>query len=50
MDAGILAGTDLVTRPLAGGGARLLGLAWRKSSARADEFRLLGRALFRDRD
>ncbi|MBI3444959.1 MAG: hydrogen peroxide-inducible genes activator [Magnetospirillum sp.] len=46
VECGILAGTDLVTRPLVGGGARLLGLAWRKSSARADEFRLLGRALF----
>lgn len=46
VEAGILTGTDLVTRPLAGGGARLLGLAWRKSSARKDEFRLLGKALF----
>ncbi|CUW37300.1 DNA-binding transcriptional dual regulator(oxyR) [Magnetospirillum sp. XM-1] len=46
VEAGILAGTDLVTRPLIGGGARLLGLAWRKSSARKDEFRLLGEALF----
>ncbi len=43
---GVLRGTDLVTRPLAGGGARRLGLAWRKSSARKDEFRLLGRTLF----
>ncbi|EME68395.1 transcriptional regulator [Paramagnetospirillum caucaseum] len=46
VEAGILMGTDLVTRPLAGGGSRLLGLAWRKSSARKDEFRLLGKALF----
>lgn len=46
VEAGILGGTDLVTRPLAGGGARQLGLAWRKSSARKEEFRLLGRALF----
>ena len=46
VEAGILTGTDLITRPLIGGGARLLGLAWRKSSARKDEFRLLGRALF----
>lgn len=46
VEAGILAGTDLVTRPVAGGGSRLLGLAWRKSSARKDEFRLLGRMLF----
>lgn len=46
VESGILTGTDLVTRPLTGGGARLLGLAWRKSSARKDEFRLLGKALF----
>lgn len=46
VEAGILAGTDLVTRPVAGGGARLLGLAWRRSSARKEEFRLLGRMLF----
>jgi len=46
VEAGILIGTDLVTRPLSGGGSRLLGLAWRKSSARKDEFRLLGKALF----
>ncbi|ARJ64818.1 LysR family transcriptional regulator [Magnetospirillum sp. ME-1] len=46
VEAGILTGTDLVTRPLVGGGARLLGLAWRKSSARKDEFRLLGKVLF----
>jgi LysR family transcriptional regulator, hydrogen peroxide-inducible genes activator len=46
VEAGILAGTDLVTRPLAMGGSRLLGLAWRKSSVRKDEFRLLGTVLF----
>ncbi|BAE49393.1 hydrogen peroxide-inducible genes activator [Paramagnetospirillum magneticum] len=46
VDAGILAGTGLVTRPLAMGGSRRLGLAWRKSSARKDEFRLLGNVLF----
>ncbi len=46
VEAGVLIGTDLVTRPLSGGGARRLGLAWRKSSARKDEFRLLGKALF----
>lgn len=46
VDAGILRGTDLVTRPLAGGGSRRLGLAWRRSTARKDEFRLLGQALF----
>ncbi|KIL97312.1 Hydrogen peroxide-inducible genes activator [Paramagnetospirillum magnetotacticum MS-1] len=46
VEAGILAGTDLVTRPLAMGGSRLLGLAWRRSSARKDEYRLLGQVLF----
>ncbi|OAN52380.1 LysR family transcriptional regulator [Paramagnetospirillum marisnigri] len=48
--AGILRGTDLVTRPLAGDGARFLGLVWRKSSPRAKEFGLLGRALFEGLD
>ena len=43
---GILRGTDLVTRPLTGGGTRRLGLAWRRSTTRKDEFRLLGEALF----
>ncbi|TAN55035.1 MAG: hydrogen peroxide-inducible genes activator [Magnetospirillum sp.] len=43
---GVLRGTDLVTRPLAGGGSRRLGLAWRRSCARKDEFHLLGQALF----
>lgn len=45
--AGILRGTDLITRPLAGAGSRQLGLVWRKSSARSDEFTLLGKALTR---
>jgi LysR family hydrogen peroxide-inducible transcriptional activator len=46
VEGGILRGTDLITRPLANGGTRSLGLAWRRSSARKAEFRLLGRALF----
>jgi LysR family transcriptional regulator, hydrogen peroxide-inducible genes activator len=46
LHGGILRGTDLISRPLAGGGSRSLGLAWRRSSPRKDEFRLLGRALF----
>ncbi|RAU23137.1 LysR family transcriptional regulator [Paramagnetospirillum kuznetsovii] len=46
VECGILRGTDLVTRPVAGNGARLIGLAWRKSSARGKEFTLLGKALF----
>ncbi|WP_370154813.1 hydrogen peroxide-inducible genes activator [Ferrovibrio sp.] len=49
--AGILRGTDVVTRPLAGDGggrtapARQIGLAWRRGTQRADEFRLFGNAL-----
>lgn len=42
---GVLAGTDLVTRPLADAASRTVGLAWRPSSPRKDEFRLLGREL-----
>jgi LysR family hydrogen peroxide-inducible transcriptional activator len=50
LDAGILRGTDVVTRPLAGdgrtgGAARQIGLAWRRGTQRADEFRLFGDAL-----
>ena len=46
VDGGVLAGTGLVTRPLADTGAsRSIGLAWRTSSPRKDEFRLLGREL-----
>ncbi len=48
VDAGVLIGSDLVTRPLAGGGSRRIGLAWRKSSARRAEFEMLGRVLFPD--
>lgn len=50
LDAGILRGTDVVTRPLAGaaggaGAARQIGLAWRRGTQRAGEFRLFGDAL-----
>jgi LysR family hydrogen peroxide-inducible transcriptional activator len=38
---GALAGTGLVTRPLAGGPARRLALAWRSTTTRATDFRLL---------
>ncbi len=42
VQAGIVAGTDLVLRPLAGaGGWRTLGLAWRSRSPRAAEYRAL---------
>lgn len=41
--SGVLAGTDLVLRPLAGAGAwRTLGLAWRPNAPRAPEYRALG--------
>lgn len=50
LDAGILRGTDVVTRPLAGEGkakapARHIGLAWRRGTQRAKEFTLFGEAL-----
>ncbi|MGE5503839.1 MAG: LysR substrate-binding domain-containing protein [Actinomycetota bacterium] len=45
VDAGILAGTDLVVRNLNDAPARTIGLAWRPSSPRKDEFRVLGKAL-----
>jgi LysR family hydrogen peroxide-inducible transcriptional activator len=43
LDAGILKGTELVARPLAGDGAasRGIGLGWRRGTRRAGEFRLL---------
>lgn len=45
---GILQGTSVVVRPLAGASnVRRIGLAWRKQSARADSFRHLGQ-LMRD--
>lgn len=46
LDAGILAGTRVLARPLdAPGAAREIALAWRRTSPRADEFRQLARAL-----
>ena len=43
LDAGILDGTHLVTRPLSGGdiAARGIGLAWRRGTRRAEDFRQL---------
>lgn len=43
--SGVLAGTGVVTRPLQDAGSRGIGLAWRPSSPRKAEFRLLGEAL-----
>ncbi|MEK9969903.1 MAG: LysR substrate-binding domain-containing protein, partial [Ferrovibrio sp.] len=46
LDAGILRGTDVTTRPLADGEAkRHIGLAWRRGTQRAKEFTLFGEAL-----
>ena len=46
LDAGLLLGTNLVTRPLfANESARNIGLAWRHGTGRRDEFRLLAREL-----
>ncbi|SJZ79191.1 LysR family transcriptional regulator, hydrogen peroxide-inducible genes activator [Enhydrobacter aerosaccus] len=46
IDAGILRGTKLETRPLAGKpSSRRIGLAWRRRSARKETFRTLAAAL-----
>jgi LysR family hydrogen peroxide-inducible transcriptional activator len=46
VDAGILAGTQVVARPLASDTAnREIALIWRKNSPRGDEFRLLAEEL-----
>jgi LysR family transcriptional regulator, hydrogen peroxide-inducible genes activator len=46
IEAGLLRGTNLVTRPLLlEGAARKIGLIWRSSTRRRNEFRLLGREI-----
>ncbi|MBC7506719.1 MAG: LysR family transcriptional regulator [Sandarakinorhabdus sp.] len=45
LDAGLIDGTGLIARPLAGGAARTVALAWRVGSPRAAEFTLLGEAI-----
>ena len=46
VEAGILRGTGLITRPLAGNDtARTIGLIWRRGTGRRDEFLLLAREL-----
>lgn len=45
VECGVLAGTDLVTRPIADAGSRGIGLAWRPSSPRKADFRTLATAL-----
>jgi DNA-binding transcriptional LysR family regulator len=45
-ESGLLCGTNLVTRPLLlEGAARKIGLIWRSSTRRRNEFRLLGREI-----
>jgi len=46
IDAGILAGTDIIARPLdADHPSRTIALIWRKNSPREKEFGLLAEAL-----
>ena len=46
VDAGVLMGTSLVTRPLQSDGpGRQIGLAWRRGTGRRHEFRLLAKEL-----
>ncbi|MGE5518185.1 MAG: hydrogen peroxide-inducible genes activator [Bacteroidota bacterium] len=45
VECGVLAGTDVVTRPILDAGSRGIGLAWRPSSPRKADFRALGDAL-----
>jgi LysR family transcriptional regulator, hydrogen peroxide-inducible genes activator len=46
VDAGLLKGTNLVTRPLLGHEAvRKIGLVWRRGTGRRNEFRLLAKEL-----
>jgi LysR family hydrogen peroxide-inducible transcriptional activator len=48
IDAGILKGTDLVTRPIAADApSRNIALVWRRGTARQPEFQLLARAIAR---
>ena len=46
VDAGLLRGTNLVTRPMLGDvPARRIGLVWRRGTGRRNEFRLLAKEL-----
>jgi LysR family hydrogen peroxide-inducible transcriptional activator len=45
LDAGIIAGSGLIARPLSGGASRTVALVWRNGSPRAAEFRLLGETM-----
>jgi LysR family transcriptional regulator, hydrogen peroxide-inducible genes activator len=43
IEAGLLRGTGLITRPLVGNAARQIGLIWRRGTGRREEFRLLAK-------
>ncbi len=45
LDAGIIAHTNLIARPVSGNAARTVALVWRQGSPREAEFRLLGEAI-----
>jgi LysR family transcriptional regulator, hydrogen peroxide-inducible genes activator len=45
LDAGLIAGSGLIARPLTGGAARTIALVWRQGSLRAAEFALLAGTL-----
>ena len=45
LDAGIIAGSDLIARPVSGNAFRTVALVWRQGSPREAEFRLLGESL-----
>ena len=45
IDSGLLKGTCIRTLPMPDASYRTIGLAWRNGSARADEFRALGKII-----
>lgn len=45
LDAGIIAGSDLIARPVSGNASRTVALVWRNGSPREAEFRLLGESI-----
>jgi LysR family transcriptional regulator, hydrogen peroxide-inducible genes activator len=45
LDAGIIAHTNLIARPVSGNASRTVALVWRQGSPREAEFRLLGEAM-----
>lgn len=45
LDAGIITGSDVISRPVSGNASRTVSLVWRQNSPREAEFRLLGESL-----